>query len=114
MNGQFNSGKYAGRSYYEIWKQDRSYLYWMAGKFGDYWQQVVDALEYRDTQLQQNKPKELSFPTVDRIREIFTLNPILGFDLSEYICELYQLTPDSKKRDYFKSLIERNGIKIGI
>ena len=42
----------------------------------------------------------------------FTLNSILGFDLSEYICELYQLTPDSKKRDYFKSLIQRNEIRI--
>lgn len=112
LNKTFKSGKYANRTYLDVWNQDRNYLYWMADNIGDYWKNIVEYLEHRDTQLQQNQKKKEHFPTVDRVREIFTLNPILGFDLSEYICELYQLTPDSKKRDYFKSLIERNEIRI--
>lgn len=108
----FNTGKYKGSSYLDVWTKDKNYLYWMAGQFPGYWENIVRVLEERDKQINQSKPKpKVQFPSVDKVKEIFTQNPILGFDMSDYICELYQLVPDGLKYEYYQSLLIRNNIK---
>lgn len=112
INNRFKSGKFQGKTYLEVWKTDKSYLYWMAGNFsGDYWSNIVRILEERDKQL-STKPKVKDYPTTETVRKIFQSNSILGFDLSDYICDLYESTPNHLKSEYFLSLLERNKINV--
>lgn len=111
LNKQFNSGKHKGKTYLQVWNTDRSYFYWMAENIGDYWKEVVRVFEQREVQIKTHEISTKVFPSVEKVRETFKLNPILGFDMSEYICEIYNMTPDSEKYEYYQSLLIRNNIK---
>lgn len=94
IHNRFKSGKHQGKTYLEIWQTDRTYLYWMASNFtGNYWSDIVRIFEERDKQMAP-KPIKQKFPSVEEVRQIFKLNPICGFDMSDYICDLYQSLPD--------------------
>ena len=108
LSNRFKSGKYIGRTYLDVWKENPSYMYWMQENF-EYFRKVVKALEERDRQIAANKPRvKHKFPSVEEVREFLKKNPILGFDMSDYIVSLYEDTPDGLKKSYYESLIERN------
>lgn len=111
INKQFNSGKHKGKTYLQVWNTDRSYFYWMAENIGDYWKEVVRVFEQRDVQIQKSKISNKPFPSVEEVRKVFKSNLILGFDMSDFICEIYSMTPDSEKHEYYQSLLIRNEIK---
>lgn len=108
---RFKTGKYQNKTYLEIWNQNPDYLYWMADNFkGGFWKQVVEQLEAKDKK--EEKHKNLKFPSIDQVKQIFLSNPICGFDMSDYICDLYKSCPDDKKNNYFQSLLLRNNIHL--
>lgn len=111
-NYRFKSGKYANKTYFEVWDKDPDYFYWMAGQFGAFWESIVKELEQRDKQRTNQKPKSFNFPTLEKVKQIFISNPICGFDMSDYICKLYESCPDSQKNEYFQSLLYRNKINL--
>lgn len=110
INNKFKSGKYTGKSYLDVWNTDKSYLYWLSENMSsDFWKKIVREFEHRDKQLQMPvKKKYTNFPSIEKVREYFKDNPILGFDMSDYIASLYKDTPDGLKQSYFESLLERN------
>lgn len=109
----FQSGKYENRTYNDIWANDKSYFYFLASKY-DYWAEVVRELEQRDKVYNNlfSKTKKINPPSNERIKEIFQQNPILGFDMSDFIHSVYIKLNDSEKQNYFDSLIARNKIKL--
>lgn len=111
-NYRFKSGKYANKTYFEVWDKDPDYFYWMAGQFGTFWSDIVKQLEQRDEQRLNKTPKSFKFPSVEKVKQIFISNPIFGFDMSDYICEIYESCDDSQKNEYFQSLLHRNKIQL--
>lgn len=107
---RFKSGKYANRTYLSVWEENPDYFYWMAGQFGTFWSDIVKQLEKRDEQINKSKPLNLNFPSVEKVKQIFLLNPICGFDMSGYICEIYSNLADERKNEYYQSLLYRNKI----
>lgn len=117
LNKTFKSGKYARRTYIEIWKKDPSYFYWLSANLeGDYWYQVVRELEERDRQLelQRRLHSNRNYPTIEVFKQFFQKNLILGFELSDYLTEVYRLVPDNQKAEYFQSLLERNKLTFNL
>lgn len=108
LSNRFKSGKYIGRTYLDVWKENPSYMYWMQENF-EYFRKVVKALEERDRQIAANKPRvKHKFPSVEEVREFLKKNPILGFDLTDHVTSIYESCPDSEKFEYWRSLKERN------
>jgi len=113
-NKRFGSGKYQSCTYLEVWEKNPDYLYWMAENYPDYWKKVLNYFELKDLKLSIQKKKFKKYPPTSLVREIFKLNPVCGFDMSDYICEIYELTPAIDKRDYFDSLCKRNNLIVNI
>jgi len=111
-NSRFKSGKYANKTYFEVWDKDSDYFYWMVGQFGTFWENIVKQLEQRDKQKASQNPKSFNFPSIEKVKQIFKSNPICKFDMSDYICDLYKSCPDDKKNNYFQSLLLRNNIQL--
>ena len=107
---RFKNGKYANQSYFQVWEKDPNYFHWMESQFGAYWSDIVKQLEKRDSL--RNTTVQVKFPSTEYVRQVFLLNPICGFDMSDYICELYESCPDNKKENYFQSLLLRNKIHL--
>lgn len=108
---RFKSGKYQNATYLEVWNKNPDYLYWMAENFkGGFWKTVVEQLEQKDKK--EQKHKNLKFPSTDQVKQIFSSSPICGFDMSDYICNLYESCPDIYKEVYFQSLLQRNKINL--
>lgn len=113
---KFKNGKYTNQSYLQVWDKDPDYFYWMESQFGSYWTDIVRQLEKRDNEKEKQKTVQVQiqvkFPSVDQVKQIFLSNPICGFDMSDYICDLYESYPDDKKNNYFQSLLLRNNIHL--
>ena len=107
INNRFKSGKYKGLSYIEVWKKDSSYLYWMADNF-PFFDPIVKSLENRDLLKKQFQKK--NHPSLETVKEFFKQHPICGFDMSEYIGQIYENCPNHEKLDYFNSLKQRNNL----
>lgn len=109
----FKSGKYENHTYNQVWEKDKSYFYFLATK-GDYWNEVVRELEIRDKVYSNaySKTKTIVPPTVEKIKEIFQSNPILGFDMSDFIVSVYSQLNNMEKQKYYESLLQRNNIKV--
>lgn len=105
----FQSGKYDGETYTDVWKKDKGYFHFLAQK-GDYWVEIVEELERRDRIFGKPKINKNAPPSTQTIKEIFTKHLICGFDMSDYICAIYEPLNEVEKHLYFNSLKIRNNI----
>jgi hypothetical protein len=108
----FKSGKYENHTYNQIWAKDKDYFYFLASKM-DYWGEVVTEFERRDKIFGNvKKVKSIDPPSNQEIKELFQKNPILGFDMSDFIVSVYENLNQFQKQDYYESLLQRNNIKV--
>ena len=107
----FKSGKYENHTYNSVWESDKNYFYYLADK-SEYWNDIVKEFEKRDKILSNvKKPTTINPPSTQKIKEIFQDNPILGFDMSDFIVSVYSGLNDFEKQKYYDSLLQRNNIK---
>ena len=118
INKVFQSGKYTGKTYLEVWEANAGYLHFLAGKYG-YWHDVVAALEsYDKFRMKSPEPVEsgedddriLGAPSTAYIRLYFREHLIDGFDMSDHIASVYDPLNDNDRVAYFRSLKRRNNL----
>lgn len=107
LKNVFKSGKYTGLTYIEVWEKDPSYMNWMADTY-PYFKPILSSLEDRTKTLAKIADAKLEVPTVDAVRAYFKNRSICGFDVSDYVAELYERCPINQRGQYFKSLKQRN------
>jgi len=50
-------------------------------------------------------------PSVEEFKEYFKKNPIMGFDLSDFLTSVYEKLNELQQEEYFSSLKKRNNLK---
>ena len=104
LSKRFQSGKYAGKTYSEVWHQDQDYFYYLASQF-DYWADVVKTFErLRLPTLKKNSKT----PSTSDLKQFFTTHLIHNYDMSNYIANIYEPLNEQQKHDYLTSLLKRN------
>lgn len=109
-NKQFKSGKYAGLTYLEVWNLNPGFIEFLADKYG-YWKGVLDGLVGLDEIARENvedEAPELIAPGTEEVRAFFRERWIEGFDMSDYIAELYDPLNEADRVEYLRSLLYRN------
>lgn len=109
----FQSGKHYNKTYWWVWLNDRSYLYFLAGQY-QYWHDVVEMLEHRDRfisgGMERRRPSK-SIMSTEEFRAFFKQHPILGFDMSDHLASIYDGLNELEKEEYFQSLKQKNNIQ---
>lgn len=112
---KFKSGKYAGKTYEQVWKSDPSYLHWMADNVGSYWVEIVKCFEKQEVKKKKedikNTNKMFSHFTREDIKKFFQENLILGFNMSDFIVDNMVSLTEHQRSEYLKSLLFRNNLK---